>query len=299
VGQAPCLRPALSRPDPQEEGQQPERLPRGSCTVRESATIQKMDPKAIRHPRRPSDSPDFYDLIAPIYDRHWGRAFFSSAARLFRHYAAPRIPARGRVLDLCCGSGRFASFLSRAGYRVTGVDSSPALLEKAAARTPSARFVQADMCRFQLADTFDAAVCWFNSLNHAEDEQQLAAIFACVARHLAPAAPFLFDLIPEEDYRCSWESEECVLAAEGVYELTYSYWPEDKVASCRARMRSRLDPARIQAEAVSVQRPLDLEAVARALHDAGFRLLLEKPLDGSHPPHGRHLVLAEHDRPSH
>ncbi len=250
-----------------------------------------MDLDAIR--RRLSGSPDFYDLVAPIYDRHWGQAFFTSAVRLFRRHAAPRIPAGGRVLDLCCGSGRFAAFLSRAGYQVTGVDVSRSLLAAASARAPSARFVQADMAGFALRETFDAAFCWFNSLNHARDERHLARVFSRVARHLAPGALFAFDVIPEEDYLGSWKNEECVLSAEGLFELTYCYRPEQRLATCRVRVRSRQDPTRVQAEAVSAQRPLDLRVMARAWDRAGFRLLLEKPLDDGHPPHGRRLVLAE------
>jgi len=37
----------------------------------------------------------------------------------------------GPVLDLACGTGRIPIHLTRAGYRVTGVDSSEALLREA------------------------------------------------------------------------------------------------------------------------------------------------------------------------
>lgn len=257
-----------------------------------------MDPKGVSRQQPSSGLANFYDLVAPIYDRHWGRAFFASAARLFQRYAAPRLSPGARVLDLCCGSGRFAAYLTRAGYRVTGVDLSRSLLAEAAVRAPSAFFVTADMASFALPETFDAAVCWFNSLNHARDENHLTAIMCRLARHLAPSAPFLFDVIPEDDYRCSWKNEECVLSAEGYYQLAYTYHAEEHRATCHVRVRSRQDPTHIQAEAVSEQRPMELAAIGRALQRAGFRLIGEKPLDGGHPPHGRHLILAERNAPT-
>jgi len=61
------------------------------------------------------------------------------------------------------------------------------------------------MFAFALTETCQAAVCWFNSLNHARDKRHLERIFSCVARHLAPLAPFLFDVIPEQDYVRSWK----------------------------------------------------------------------------------------------
>ena len=237
--------------------------------------------------------PGFYDLVAPIYDSHWGRGFFDSASRLFRRHIESRVPTGGRILDLCCGSGRFASYLGQAGYQVTGVDSSPALLSEAAKYAPQARLVRAHMSTFALAETFDAAVCWYNSLNHARDERELELIFACVARHLTHSAPFLFDVILEQDYLHSWRSEDYVLSADRLYELSYCYLAETQVATCRVRVRSRLDPKNIDAEALSQQRPLHTDVIHHALRRAGFNVVSLKAVKCAHPPSGRLLVLAQ------
>jgi SAM-dependent methyltransferase len=237
-------------------------------------------------------SPGFYDLVAPIYDSHWGRGFFSSVSRLFRRHIEPRVPAGGRVLDLCCGSGRFAGYMGQAGYRVTGVDSSAALLAEAVEHAPQAHLVRAQMSAFALAETFDAAVCLFNSLNHAQDECELERIFACVARHLTHSAPFLFDVILEEDYLQSWKSDEYVLSSDSLYELSYRYSAQARVATCRVQVRSRLDPKHVESEAVSEQRPFHPDAIDHALRRAGFSAVFLKMVERAHPPHGRLLVLA-------
>src|SRR5260370_40644818 len=45
-----------------------------------------------------TSSAAFYGLIAPVYDGHWGQAFFSSARTQFRRHIAPRVSRNGRVL---------------------------------------------------------------------------------------------------------------------------------------------------------------------------------------------------------
>ena len=237
--------------------------------------------------------PGFYDLIAPIYDSHWGRGYSSSASLLFRRHIEPLVPPGTRILDVCCGSGRFAGFLSRAGYQVAGVDSSPALLAQAAEQAPRAVLVQADMSSFALPEMFDAAVCCYNSLNHARDERHLELIFSCVARHLAPSAPFLFDVIPEQDYIRSWKNDEYILAADGVYELNYSYFANTRVAQCRVRVRSRHAPEFVRAEALSEQRPFSSSVIDRSLRCAGFRVVFQKEIGPPHPRNSRMLVLAQ------
>jgi ubiquinone/menaquinone biosynthesis C-methylase UbiE len=239
-----------------------------------------------------TSSAAFYGLIAPIYDGHWGQAFFSSARTQFWRHIAPRASRNGRVLDLCCGSGRFAGYLERAGYRVTGIDSSPELLVQAAERAPDSRLVCADMSSFDLAERFDAAVCFYNSLNHARDERELRLIFACVARHVLPGGHFLFDLMPEDEYLSSWNGDECVLSEDTMYELAYSYLASTRTATCRVKTRSRTESSYVRAEAVSTQRPIELTTIRASLRSAGFSLVFVREFPRVWSPGGRLLVLA-------
>lgn len=48
------------------------------------------------------------------------------------------------VLDLCCGQGNVAEALANRGWKVTGADFSPTMLEFARRRLPNAVFVEAD-----------------------------------------------------------------------------------------------------------------------------------------------------------
>lgn len=68
----------------------------------------------------------------------------------------------GRVLDLCCGPGRHAVPMAKAGLSVTGVDLSEFLLDKARARAAEAKvavdWVRKDMREFVEPGAFDLVV---------------------------------------------------------------------------------------------------------------------------------------------
>jgi len=56
----------------------------------------------------------------------------------------------GLVVDLGCGSGRWAAELNRAGYRVLGVDQSAAMIGLARKIAPNSRFKIASLLRASL-----------------------------------------------------------------------------------------------------------------------------------------------------
>ena len=82
----------------------------------------------------------------------------------------------GRILDVCCGTGRLVAGLRRQGLAAVGIDGSPAMLRVARrtvrdAQTPFARM---DARRLGFADaTFDAAVVML-ALHENEEADRLA-----------------------------------------------------------------------------------------------------------------------------
>jgi SAM-dependent methyltransferase len=80
------------------------------------------------------------------------------------------VPPPGRAtLELGCGEGRVARDLRDRGHRVTGVDSSPTLLEAAALADPHGEYVLADAAALPFSDqTFDLVVA-HNSLMDIDD----------------------------------------------------------------------------------------------------------------------------------
>jgi SAM-dependent methyltransferase len=95
-------------------------------------------------------------------------------------------PSGGRVLDLACGSGRYARLLTEAGaVAVIALDRSPQMLRQVA----GAAVVQGSMLRLPFASgAFDAVVCGL-AVGHAPD---LHAWMSEAARVLRPRGVLVY-----------------------------------------------------------------------------------------------------------
>jgi SAM-dependent methyltransferase len=100
-----------------------------------------------------------YHDYAWAYDAVVARPAGPSAADVAAALAARGVPAGSSLVDAGCGSGRHAAELARLGYRVSGVDRSPELLEVAQRAAPGCRFEVADLRDWSPAEPFDAVLC--------------------------------------------------------------------------------------------------------------------------------------------
>jgi SAM-dependent methyltransferase len=231
-----------------------------------------------------------YEALAPLYEQHWGAAFLREATGLYEQLLASHLAANSRVLDLCCGAGHFAHWLSAQGRRVVGVDAAPSIIALARLRAPGEEFHVADMRSFRLPVVFDAAVCFYNSVNQVLTPEGLRAVFESVHQHLRPGARFLFDLVLEEGYARSWHADEVLAVGERTCELAYRYDPSAQLASCRATLRSAEGEAAETWE--FCQRPHELATVIESLRQAGFESVEQHAVGGSNPPGGRLALVA-------
>ena len=100
------------------------------------------------------------------------------------------------VLDLSSGTGEHARFLASKGFDVTGIDTSPAMLEKSRA-AGGARFIAGDMRYLPnvVEERFGAAICLGNALPHLTGEDDLHNLATGLRRVLLGGAPFVAQLI--------------------------------------------------------------------------------------------------------
>ena len=82
-----------------------------------------------------------------------------------------------RLLDLGCGTGEHARFLSEEGFEVTGVDASEAQLTQAREAGPGPEFVRGDLAELGAAVTgpFGGAISLGNGLPHLNRETSVQA----------------------------------------------------------------------------------------------------------------------------
>jgi ubiquinone/menaquinone biosynthesis C-methylase UbiE len=130
----------------------------------------------------PSPTETWDAFFSDFYLRAYAADQRDAAARE-QALAAARLsgcPDGGELLDVPCGFGRHALALAEAGFRVTGVDRSPTLLEEARRRVGDARLpklVRADYRELPFPDdSFDAALNLFSSLGYLGDEEDTHAL---------------------------------------------------------------------------------------------------------------------------
>jgi demethylmenaquinone methyltransferase/2-methoxy-6-polyprenyl-1,4-benzoquinol methylase len=118
-----------------------------------------------------------FDRIAPVYDA-MNHLMTAGLDRRWRRVAAEAVVRPGdRVLDACCGTGDFALADARAGGRVTGLDFSEQMLERARAKSSAVEWVQGDALALPFEDgSFDAATVGFGVRNLESLERGLAEL---------------------------------------------------------------------------------------------------------------------------
>lgn len=111
-------------------------------------------------------------------------------------------PAGARVLDLCCGPGLYLVPLAGSGYRVTGVDLSPLMLERARTVCEEAgarvRLVRADMLEHVEPESYDVVLNVYTSFGYFDDPRDNLRVLRNAHDSLVPGGRLLVDVMGKE-----------------------------------------------------------------------------------------------------
>ena len=119
---------------------------------------------------RPEETGSHYDRIAHWWmekhtDSTYGMAALERAIRFTQ--------IRSAALDVGCGSsGRFIDGFVREGFAASGVDVSKEMIALAEKRNPQAIFYAADICTWQLPQTYDLITAWDSTFHLPVGEQE-------------------------------------------------------------------------------------------------------------------------------
>jgi SAM-dependent methyltransferase len=154
---------------------------------------------------------EFFEAIARRYDRAYALDAVTTRTRMKRVIAhLPPPPAE--VLDLGVGTGRELGALQDAGYEVTGLDVSPAMLAQCARRARPVRLLEADLwSRLPFDDaSVDAVIALHGTLAHPPERAAYGRLASELGRIVRRGGAFVAE-VPAR----SWA---LALRAEGVEE---------------------------------------------------------------------------------
>ena len=145
-----------------------------------------------------------------VVDPRWFETFFDAddwlslatscdpeRTELEAGFLAERLPAaRGRILDLACGTGRISVPLARRGFELAGIDISRRALEIARAEAPTLDLRHGDMRDLPWdGGSFDGVVNVWTAFGYFATQEEDERVVAEVARVLRPAGVFVLDAI--------------------------------------------------------------------------------------------------------
>lgn len=261
-----------------------------------------------------------YDHWAWLYNRTLGPRYGAYKIGPIERVVLPHVPSGGAILDLCCGTGQLVAALIERGFAVTGLDGSADMLRHARENAPSATLIEGDACHFEFETPFDAVLCTSASLNHMQSLDDLSAVFASVSRALKPGGIFVFDVNHPAQMTRYWGGQPSEgeintdfawlitpqyesAAGRGAFTVDIYRRPEAQPVSAidrlfawlarshriRLALLSRFGGLRPRWEHHSVINRIwghDLEAVSRALEQAGFSAEVRStqggPVDDGH-----------------
>jgi SAM-dependent methyltransferase len=150
----------------------------------------------------PNEWQEFFKDHAKVYDEN---VFTKGTAEEVEFLLETLdLPAGSTLLDVGCGTGRHAVALAQAGFKVTGVDLSDAMLDEARQRAAAAgvelTLHQSNITEYQPQAQHDAAICLCEGslclLGSADDPYTRdETVLRIIASALKPGAPFITTIL--------------------------------------------------------------------------------------------------------
>lgn len=132
----------------------------------------------------------YYDLL--YRDKDYGKEA-DYVDRIIRRYSDG---CNRTLLDIGCGTGSHDIWFVKKGYRVTGIDRAPRMIDIARLRFPAedgVKFIKSDASTFNLNRRFDVIVSLFHVMSYMTDNRRLAGSLKNIRRHLKKNGLFIFD----------------------------------------------------------------------------------------------------------
>jgi SAM-dependent methyltransferase len=160
-----------------------------------------------------------YTAYAPIYQRIKQSAWSEAMARWTLDWLRTHDPGAaqpGRVIDWGCGDGAAALVFAAAGWQVTGIDRSAAMLALAQERTPpdgaQIDWRSGDLCASPELEPGALATALYDTLNYLTSRDELEAGWRSLARSIRPGGYAVADVNTPHEYATTWTGRHVITA---------------------------------------------------------------------------------------
>jgi len=135
-----------------------------------------------------------YKKYARFYDKIYSKkkydeevAFIELIIKIFK--------VKGKnLLDMACGTGTHSKKFVDDGFKVTGVDINPEMLNIAKTKVKNATFLEGSMQTFKSKEKFDVVTCLFTAINYNKGISDLEATIKNFYELLNKGGIIIFDL---------------------------------------------------------------------------------------------------------
>lgn len=179
-------------------------------------------------------------------------------------------------LDIGCGGGWFTRAFQKAGFAMTGLDSSPQMLdyaqETALKEGTRSEYLLGDITRFKSPKKYDFATAINDCVNYIP-KNKLDAAFKCVKGALVKGGIFLFDISSERKFREKIANTVSVDDRDEVTYMSFNKEEEDGATMEVTLFVRQKDGSYERLDELHRQYRYSVEEITEALARNGFTLL--------------------------
>jgi SAM-dependent methyltransferase len=147
---------------------------------------------------QPMFGPDHAEVYEVTY-RSRGKDWAAEARDVTQRVRRPR-PDASSLLDVACGTGAHLETFRTCFDHVEGVETAPAMRERAERRLVGVPIHDEDMRSFALGRTFDVVTCLFTAVGYLGSVEEMRDAVRCMAHHLTPGGVLVIEpwWLPEQ-----------------------------------------------------------------------------------------------------
>jgi SAM-dependent methyltransferase len=212
-----------------------------------------------------------YEALAPVYDAFTSRNDYELwLSKVLPELRQRGLKARGRLLDVGCGSGNSFLPMIERGWSVTGCDLSPAMIDLARGKVgEDVALLVMDLRELPVLGEFDLVWAIDDVMNYLLDEGDLQDAVSRMSANLAPDGQLVFDVNTLATYRSFFAARE--VSTRGGVEVIWTGLASDNAPA------GRICEARVEGEGIEThvhrQRHYPAHEVRAAIEGAGLRCL--------------------------